>query len=86
MRALHKPLALRGVGVNRLGDVFEPRAHFESEAETCRQLRDPSANPLNAKQEMIVGPRDHPDEAGLVLKRHGAAVGGDGKCTLRSAT
>ena len=75
MRALHKPLALRGVGMNRLGDVFEPRAHFEGQAKRRRQLRNSSANPLNAKQEVIAGPCDHADEAGLVLKRHGPAVG-----------
>ena len=60
VRALHKPLALRGVGMNLLGDVFGPRAHFEGEAETCLQLRNPRANPLNSKAGDVCRPARPP--------------------------
>jgi hypothetical protein len=57
------PTRLRGNGGRR------------ASARTFAPLTNSSANPLNTGQEMIVSPRDHPDEAGLVLKRHGAAIG-----------
>src|SRR5438105_117685 len=46
---LQKTFALRRMGMDRCGDVFEPRAHLERQAETSRQFRNPSAHSLNAE-------------------------------------
>ena len=65
-RRFLQPFALRRMGVDRAGDVLQPRAHLERQAERRRQFRHPCADRLDAEHQMIVGARDDADEAVLV--------------------
>jgi len=55
------------VGVDRPGDVLEPRAHFERQPEGRRQLRNAGADRLHREDQVIVGARDDAHEARLRL-------------------
>src|ERR1700722_2132112 len=71
--------AQRWMGVNGERDVFEARAHFERERKSGRELRDALADGLDSEHDMVVGARDDPHEAVVVLERHGAAISAERK-------
>ena len=73
-RCFKEGLALGRVGVNRPGNVLEPRAHFEGQAEFRRQLRNSGPHRLDAKHEVIVGPGDDADEASFAATAVGVKL------------
>jgi hypothetical protein len=42
------------MGVDRAGDVFKPRAHFERQREGGREFGDASADGVNSEHDMVV--------------------------------
>ena len=74
-RRFLEAFALRRVGMDRAGDVLQPRAHLERQAEGRRQFRHALPDRLDAEHQMVVGARDDADEAVLAEHGHRAAVG-----------
>ena len=69
----------RRVGVDRAGDVLEPRAHFDRQRKGRRQFGDAGADGMDAEHDMVVGPRRDPDEPLVGLPGHRPAVGAEGE-------
>jgi len=56
------------MGVDGAADIFQPRAHFEREAEGTSQFRDAGADGGDTQHQVIVGARRDTHEA--VFRRH----------------
>src|SRR5580704_17741137 len=54
--------------------ILESRAHLDREAEAAAQFRYAVAHPLNADDEVILGSRNHADEACLLAHRQGTSA------------
>ena len=70
-RGFLEAFALGRVRMDGCGDVFEPRAHLDRQAEDRRQFGDAGADCLDAEQQMIVGAGDDADESILPAQRSG---------------
>ena len=79
-RGLLEGLAQRRMGVDRAGDILEPRAHLDGER---RSAADSSETPLPTawmpSTRCVVGARDDAHEAVLVGHGQRAAIGGEGE-------
>ena len=74
-RGFHQRFAERWVRMYRHAKIGRRGAHLDGEAESRGQFRNAATDGLNAEHQMVVGPRDDPDEAFFGLQGHGAAIG-----------